>query len=126
MLFLAIQRNTRARIGSNRTRRIGGRQFATPPKQLLSSARVNPRTIACITFSGQMMGCVVLDRRARPLRSALIWADTRAQAEAETLISRVGMETAYRITGHRASASYSAAKIMWVRDHQPEIFAQAL
>ena len=94
-------------------------------KELLSSAGVNPRSIACITFSGQMMGCVVLDRRARPLRSALIWADTRAQAEADTLISRVGMETAYRITGHRASASYSAAKIMWVRDHQPEIFAQA-
>jgi len=94
-------------------------------RQLLSAARVNPSQIACITFSGQMMGCVILDRHARPLRNALIWADTRAIPEAEKMIAKVGMETAYRITGHRPSSSYSAAKIMWVRDHQPEIFAEA-
>jgi xylulokinase len=94
-------------------------------RQLLSSAKVSPTEVACVVFSGQMMGCVVLDRQARPLRSALIWADTRAIPEAEELIGRVGMETAYRITGHRASSSYSAAKMMWVRRHQPEIFAQA-
>jgi xylulokinase len=72
-----------------------------------------------------MMGCVPLDRQARPLRSALIWADTRAVAEAGRLIERSGMEAVYRVTGHRASESYSAAKIMWLRTHQPEIFAAA-
>ena len=94
-------------------------------RQLLAAAKVSPKQIACITFSGQMMGCVVLDRHARPLRNALIWADTRAVPEAEQMISKVGMDEAYHITGHRASASYSAAKIMWVRDHQPEVFAEA-
>jgi xylulokinase len=97
----------------------------TSTRQLLSTARINPQQVACITFSGQMMGCVVLDRQARPLRNALIWADTRAIAQAGQMIAKVGMETAYRITGHRASASYSAAKIMWVRDHQPDLFAEA-
>ena len=66
-----------------------------------------------------------MDRQARPLRNALIWADMRAVAEAQTIIDGVGMEEAYRITGHRASSSYSGAKILWVRNHQPEIFAQA-
>lgn len=94
-------------------------------KQLLKTAAISPKQVACISFSGQMMGCVVLDRKARPLRSALIWADMRGKAQAEQIISRVGMEKVYRITGHRASSSYSAAKIMWVRDHQPEIFAEA-
>ncbi|MGE5223274.1 MAG: xylulokinase [Omnitrophica WOR_2 bacterium] len=94
-------------------------------RQLLEASHLSPRDIACITFSGQMMGCVALDSRARPLRNALIWADTRAVAEAEELIAKVGMETAYRITGHRASSSYSAAKMMWIRNHQPEIFAKA-
>ena len=94
-------------------------------KQLLKTAGIHPKQVACITFSGQMMGCVALDKRARPLRNALIWADTRAIPQAEQLIAGVGMERAYRISGHRASASYSAAKIMWVRDHQPEIFAEA-
>jgi xylulokinase len=95
----------------------------TTTRELLNLAHVHPRDVACITFSGQMMGCVALDRQARPLRSALIWADTRATEEADALIGRVGMDTAYRITGHRASSSYSAAKIMWVRRHQPEIYA---
>ena len=94
-------------------------------RQLLAAAKVQPKEIACITFSGQMMGCVVVDRRARPLRNALIWADMRAVAEAQTIIDGVGMAEAYRITGHRASSSYSGAKILWVRNHQPEIFAQA-
>ena len=94
-------------------------------RQLLAAAKVQPKEIACITFSGQMMGCVVVDRRARPLRNALIWADIRAVAEAQTIIDGVGMAEAYRITGHRASSSYSGAKILWVRNHQPEIFAQA-
>ncbi len=94
-------------------------------KQLLNIARITPKQVACISFSGQMMGCVVLDRRARPLRNALIWADTRAIPQAEQLISKVGMEKVYRITGHRASSSYSAAKIMWVRDNQPEIYSEA-
>src|SRR5512142_1060566 len=92
-------------------------------QQLLSAAKVNPKEIACITSSGQMMGCVALDRQARALRNAIIWADTRAVPEAEDMIDRVGMEAAYRVTGHRASASYSAAKIMWVRNHQPDIYA---
>jgi xylulokinase len=93
--------------------------------QLLAEARVQPGDIACIAFSGQMMGCVAVDQRARPLRPALIWADQRAVAEANSIISGVGAETAYRITGHRASSAYSGAKILWVRNHQPEVFAQA-
>ena len=93
-------------------------------KELLNSVRVQPNEIACIAFSGQMMGCVAVDRQARPLRNAIIWADQRAVAEAQNIVDGVGMETAYRITGHRASPSYSGAKILWVRNNQPDIFAQ--
>ena len=91
-------------------------------QELLSTARVAPEEIACIVFSGQMMGCVAVDRQARPLRNAIIWADQRSQAEGQLLIDRIGMEKVYRITGHRASASYSGAKILWVRNHQLEVF----
>lgn len=94
-------------------------------RQLLAAARVQPADIACIAFSGQMMGCVAVDRQARPLRNAIIWADLRAVEEAQAMIDGVGADTVYGITGHRASPSYSGAKIMWVRQHQPEIFAQA-
>jgi xylulokinase len=94
-------------------------------RQLLSTAKVHPKQVACIVFSGQMMGCVAVDRNARPLRNAIIWADTRATSEAQFMIDRVGMENTYQITGHRASASYSGAKIMWMRRNQPDLFAQS-
>lgn len=93
-------------------------------QQLLAASAVSAADIACVVFSGQMMGCVAVDREARPLRSALIWADMRAGDEAQAILDGVGMEEAYRITGHRASSSYSGAKMLWVRNHQPEIFRQ--
>jgi xylulokinase len=93
--------------------------------QLLSAANIPAKEIACIVFSGQMMGCVAVDRAARPLRDAIIWADQRGIAEADFLIDRVGREAAYNITGHRLSPSYSAAKILWVREHQPGLYSQA-
>jgi len=94
-------------------------------QQLIHDSRVPPSEIACIVFSGQMMGAVAVDRQARPLRNAIIWADTRAVEEAQQIIEGVGFEKGYQITGHRISSSYSCAKIMWVRDHQTEIFRQA-
>lgn len=84
-----------------------------------------PGHVAGISFSGQMMGCVALDRQANPLHPALIWADTRAGAQAQQLIDRVGFKRAYRLTGHRPSSSYSAAKIMWLREHAAEVFKRA-
>ncbi len=93
-------------------------------RSLLESSGIHPREVACVAFSGQMMGCVAVDRLARPLRSAIIWADTRAAEEERWMIARAGMQETYRITGHRASASYSAAKILWLRRRQPELFAQ--
>ncbi len=94
-------------------------------QKLLASAAVRAEDVACVVFSGQMMGCVVVDRQARPLRSALIWADMRAVEEAQAIIDAVGSEQTYQITGHRASSSYSGAKILWIRNHQPELFRQA-
>jgi xylulokinase len=82
----------------------------------------HPNEIACITFSGQMMGCVPLDRHARPLRNAIIWADQRAIDQERWLAERVSPEDMYRITGHRLSASYSLPKMLWIRDHQPDIY----
>lgn len=90
-------------------------------QQLLAQTGVPGASLACVTFSGQMMGCVPLDCNARPLRSAIIWADQRAVAEAAWVGDRVSFEDIYRITGHRLSSSYSLEKILWVRNHQPEI-----
>jgi xylulokinase len=94
-------------------------------RQLLQQTRVLGGEVACIVFSGQMMGCVPLDQQARPLRKAIIWADQRAVAQERWVGERVPPEEVYGITGHRLSASYSLPKILWLRDNQPDIYRAA-
>lgn len=91
-------------------------------RELLEKAGIQASQIAGIVFSGQMMGCVPVTKEAKPLRNAIIWADQRAVREAEQLIRELGQEQVYKITGHRASPSYSAAKIMWLRNNEEEIY----
>lgn len=93
--------------------------------QLLQETHTGKSEIACVTFSGQMMGAVALDRDARPLRNAIIWADQRSLAQEAWVGERVSFEDVYQISGHRLSASYSLAKILWIRDNQPDIYAAA-
>jgi len=91
-------------------------------RRLLEETRVSKNDIACITFSGQMMGAVPLDKEARPLRNAIIWADQRALEQELWIAERLSFAEVYQITGHRLSCPYSLAKILWIRDHQPEIY----
>lgn len=98
------------------------RAVCVSTQELLRNAGVRGDEIAVITFSGQMMGCVPLDAHARPLRNAIIWADQRSVDQERWLGERISPAEVYRITGHRLSASYSLCKILWIRDHQPDIF----
>ncbi|GAA1434348.1 xylulokinase [Microlunatus lacustris] len=94
-------------------------------RDLLAQAAVAPADVEVVSFSGQMMGAVLLDGAGVPVRPAIIWADTRSVAQTATLVEKVGMERGYRITGHRLNPTYSLSKIMWVRDHEPDAFARA-
>ena len=90
--------------------------------RLLAEARVHPSDVACVTFSGQMMGCVPLDAHAQPLRRAIIWADQRSVDQERWLEERIARDDVYRISGHRLSASYSLCKALWLRDHEPDVY----
>lgn len=96
--------------------------FLKATKALIEQSGVDPADIACITFSGQMMGCVVVDGKGEALRNAIIWADTRAKAEEAWFARQIPMERAYQIIGHRISASYSACKLLWIREHEADIY----
>ena len=98
------------------------RAVCTSTHQLLEQTGVRPDDIACITFSGQMMAAVPLDADARPLRSAIIWADQRSTEQVNWLLERIPFAEMYAITGHRPSESYSLLKMLWIRDHQPDIY----
>lgn len=91
-------------------------------KQLLSKSGISGRDVAVVSFSAQMMGCLLIGQDGMPLRNMLIWADNRAVREEEQMLLKIGAKKGYEITGHRISASYSAAKLLWIRDNEPEIY----
>ncbi len=85
---------------------------------------IDPKEVAVIAFSGQMMGCLCVDEDGRPLRPAILYSDQRSVAECDAILAQIEPREFYRITGHRASASYSATKLMWVKKHEPDIYAR--
>jgi len=78
--------------------------------------------IVAVSFSGQMSGCLCVDEEGNPLHPALIWADMRSGSQAAALRKNISDSDFYRTTGHRLSSSYSVTKLMWLRDHAPEVY----
>lgn len=91
---------------------------------LIQSTGVDPGEIGAISFSGQMMGCLCVDRNGTPLRPLIIWADQRAQKQVAQIEEHISQQDFYHIVGHRNTASYGIQKLMWVRDNEPEIYEQ--
>jgi xylulokinase len=71
-----------------------------------------------------MMGAVFLDEGHHPVRPAMIWADHRSTEQADRLLAEVGQDQAYRRLGHRIHPTYTLAKMMWVRDAEPDRWAR--
>jgi xylulokinase len=75
-----------------------------------------------IGLSGQMHGAVLLDEGGKVLRPAILWNDVRASAECAELEAAVpGMR---QVTGNIAMPGFTAPKLLWVRRHEPEVFAR--
>jgi len=92
-------------------------------RSLMEKSETAPASISGIVISGQMMGAVLLDADYRPVRPAIIWADTRANAQYEQLLDAIGEAEAYAILGHRLNPTYSIEKVMWVRDNEPDVWS---
>lgn len=93
-------------------------------RELLAQSGIAPQEIAVVSLSGQMMGCTPVDAEGRALRPSILYCDQRATAQEAALLEQISMREFYGICGHRASASYTLEKLMWVRDNEPEVFAR--
>jgi xylulokinase len=80
--------------------------------------------LAAISLSGQQHGMVLLDSEGNLLRDALLWNDTRSGPEAQQLIEKFGLEYLTANTGLVPVASFTATKVLWVKNHEPEIAAK--
>jgi xylulokinase len=89
---------------------------------LTSLVKTLSQPIAAIGLTGQCPSVVPLDHRYQPLRPGIIYRDNRATAEAARIRARFGDQHLHHLTGHLPAAFHVAAKILWIRAHEPEVF----
>lgn len=82
------------------------------------------RLVAGIGCGGQMHGLVVLDENDQVIRPAILWNDGRTSRQVDYLNEVVGRETLSRLTANIAFAGFTAPKLLWMRDNEPENFAR--
>lgn len=81
-------------------------------------------SVAGISFGGQMHGLVILDENDRVIRPALLWNDGRTSKECEYLNQEIGKETLSSYTANIAFTGFTAPKLLWIRNNEPENFAK--
>ncbi len=93
-------------------------------RSVLASAGVRGEDVAAIGLTGQMHGAVLLDAAGDVLRPAILWNDQRTSVECEVIRRAVGPERLVEITGNDALTGFTAPKLVWVRDHEPDVWRQ--
>lgn len=89
-------------------------------RKALSNAKLRGDDIACIGFSGQMHGAVMLDDQDAVVRPALIWCDVRTEKQCRTVTEKIGAERLIQLTCNPALANFTATKFLWVQENEPE------
>lgn len=95
-------------------------------RDVMGSSGAAADEIAAVGLTGQMHGLVLLDSERRVLRPAILWNDQRTAAECDDIRARMGGQARLvEVTGNDALTGFTAPKILWVRKHEPEVYAKA-
>lgn len=85
---------------------------------------IDPEEIRGIGLSGQMHGLVMLDEKGEVIRPSIIWCDQRTGSEVEEMLEKMPKERWIEITANPPLTGWTAAKILWVKNHEPEKYAK--
>jgi xylulokinase len=96
--------------------------FRKSSESLLAQIPDRVDDIVALSFSAQMMGCSPVTAEGKPLYNAIIWSDQRAAKQKEHLTQLIGDDDSYTITGTVMIANYLAAKILWLKEHYPDVY----
>ena len=91
-------------------------------QSVLAESKINPKDISGIGFSGQMHGLVMLDERGEVLRKSIIWCDGRTADECADITNKIGAARLIEITANPALTGFTAGKILWVRNNEPDTY----
>ena len=93
-------------------------------RKALDGCSLGAAEIACVGFSGQMHGAVLLDSGDEVVRSAIIWCDQRSEAQGSELEELFGREALIRLTCNPPLTNFTLTKLLWVRENEPEKWAR--
>jgi xylulokinase len=88
----------------------------------LEYANLKGEQIAAIGLTGQMHGLTMLDAQGEVLRPAILWNDQRTQKQCDEITRRIGFERVIELTGNRVLTGFTAPKIVWVRENEPDVY----
>jgi xylulokinase len=97
----------------------------TSIRRVLADSGVAPAQVSGIGLTGQMHGLVLLDAQGAVLRRCIMWNDQRTAAECAAITARVGAQRILQLTGNPVLPGFTAPKIVWVREHEPEVYRRA-
>lgn len=93
-------------------------------RQLFSQTGIDPADVHGVGLTGQMHGLVLLDGEGQVLRPSILWNDQRTAAQCDQIRDRIGKAKLIQATGNDALTGFTAPKILWVRDHEPAVYAR--
>jgi len=91
-------------------------------RQVLAKTNVDASAVKGIGLTGQMHGLVLLDEKGQVLRPAILWNDQRTAAQCDAIRLKLGREKLIQVTGNDALTGFTAPKILWVQENEPEIW----
>lgn len=93
-------------------------------RSVLAQAGVDAAAIGGVGLTGQMHGLVLLDSDGQVLRPSILWNDQRTAAQCDEIRTRLGKARLIELTGNDALTGFTAPKILWVRQHEPDIYGR--
>ena len=121
----ATRCSTPSRAGRSRTPSSGGMPCARPSGGCGKAAPWPPGEVAGVGIDGQSWSAIPLDKEGRALCNTPIWMDTRAGSLCQELEARVGGEKIFACSGNPLSASYTLPKVLWYKEHLPQVYEKA-
>ena len=94
-------------------------------QQVLRDCGASGEDVVAVGLTGQMHGLTLLDGDGQVLRPAILWNDQRTGPQCDEIRRRLGKRRLIELTGNDALAGFTAPKVLWVREHEPEVFARA-
>lgn len=91
-------------------------------KEVLHQSKVSSSDVAGLAIAGQMHGLVMLDKDGNVLRRSILWCDARTGKQCDEITRRVGKNRLIEINANPALPGFTAPKILWVREHEKEIY----